>query len=328
MSLLTASLLALAIQSPPSSTLELGEVAEHRFEEAPLDGLGIESLDELRGKPVLIAYWGHTTWADDWVEDVLVWQSEYGEDLAVIFAEMQAASPEVIEATALRKGWLGSRAMWTREYVAFSGTEWPPSFSLLDNDGRLILNGKSGMAGMSFVKRRMEEIEDAIAEQVRRRREGADDLSPEAGAVLGQFAKGRIGKALTEASRLQGEASGAVLEELVRRIARRMGRAEALIAAGRLPEAKAELDGLEGELGPRPELAERLVELAARLESDGLEAEWAAATALSKLEKRIRAKGLKKKDVKALGKLAEKHAGTKSAARAARWVALSEVKGG
>ena len=73
------SLLALLIQQSISiEEVRRGEVADHRFEAPPLNALGVESLSDLRGKPVLVAYWGHTTWADDWVDDALAWQRQFG----------------------------------------------------------------------------------------------------------------------------------------------------------------------------------------------------------------------------------------------------------
>lgn len=35
-----------------------GEPVEYAFREAPLDSSGLESLGELRGRPVLIDFWG------------------------------------------------------------------------------------------------------------------------------------------------------------------------------------------------------------------------------------------------------------------------------
>jgi len=40
------------------SPLGEGEACTYRFQEAPVHALGIQSLTELRGKPVLIDFWG------------------------------------------------------------------------------------------------------------------------------------------------------------------------------------------------------------------------------------------------------------------------------
>ncbi|MFT4540017.1 MAG: hypothetical protein ACI841_000778 [Planctomycetota bacterium] len=61
------------------------------------------------------------TWADDWVRDVVLWQKEYGEELAVIFSELMPNSDETVESIALRKKWLGSWAIWMHEYLVDIG---------------------------------------------------------------------------------------------------------------------------------------------------------------------------------------------------------------
>tara|TARA_R110002126_G_scaffold91744_7_gene218197 strand:- start:523 stop:708 length:186 start_codon:yes stop_codon:yes gene_type:complete len=40
--------------------IEVGSRPVHEFRQKPLNGMGIESLADLKGKPVLIEYWGTT----------------------------------------------------------------------------------------------------------------------------------------------------------------------------------------------------------------------------------------------------------------------------
>lgn len=42
----------------PSETASVGDVPAHEFRTAPLNGLGATSLADLRGKPVLVEFWG------------------------------------------------------------------------------------------------------------------------------------------------------------------------------------------------------------------------------------------------------------------------------
>ena len=41
-----------------SALSEQGATVEYSFQEAPLNSLGIKSMAELRGKPIVIDFWG------------------------------------------------------------------------------------------------------------------------------------------------------------------------------------------------------------------------------------------------------------------------------
>lgn len=43
-----------------AQTIEVGSQPVHEFRQKPLNSMGIETLADLRGKPVLIEYWGTT----------------------------------------------------------------------------------------------------------------------------------------------------------------------------------------------------------------------------------------------------------------------------
>lgn len=51
---LVAAAAAPAVQSTP----EIGDTVDYKFRSSPIDAMGITGLDELRGKPVLIEFWG------------------------------------------------------------------------------------------------------------------------------------------------------------------------------------------------------------------------------------------------------------------------------
>jgi len=56
----TAVLLS-SLSGPRRTTLDVVEVGDkptYQFHEAPTNSLGIKSLDELKGKPVLVEFWG------------------------------------------------------------------------------------------------------------------------------------------------------------------------------------------------------------------------------------------------------------------------------
>lgn len=42
----------------PQGGLEVGETPKYSFRSAPVNSMGIAGLDDLRGKPVLVEFWG------------------------------------------------------------------------------------------------------------------------------------------------------------------------------------------------------------------------------------------------------------------------------
>ena len=82
-------------------------------------------------------------------------QQQYGDDLQVLFVESQGASPEMAEAFAWRRRWMGTQAMWTTEAPLRVEGNTLPKFALLDTEGRLLLEGNP--LGMK------KQIEEAIA---------------------------------------------------------------------------------------------------------------------------------------------------------------------
>lgn len=50
--------LAAASRTPVQEAVEVGETLDHSFRNAPINSLGVKSLKELRGKPVLVEFWG------------------------------------------------------------------------------------------------------------------------------------------------------------------------------------------------------------------------------------------------------------------------------
>jgi phosphoglycolate phosphatase-like HAD superfamily hydrolase len=331
--MLTLLLLSLGLSLPAAeqgvavNVLAVGDTVDYDFEATPLNALGVSGFDDLRGKPVLVAFWNSSTWADDWVADAVVWQKQFGEDLAVIFSEIPTMGVDSMEAVALRKKWLGSRALWTVEYPAFTGKVGTPQYTLIDGSGTIVAADVTSMNGMSFDSRGMDAIEDLIAEHVRQRREGPDDAPTEVRASFKRFARGDWRDALAEARAVadSDEASAAV-EEFLHRLDQKLKRAEALLAEGRLLELKDELEPFDGELVDESDLLARYLALVAALESETLETELEAAHELTKLEKKLFDKGPKSATVRSLSKLAKKYAGTRSAARAERYVFLAEVR--
>lgn len=56
--LAAAALLCAAPTALAQGTIEVGSETSYGFQKAPLNGMGVKSLKALRGKPVLIEFWG------------------------------------------------------------------------------------------------------------------------------------------------------------------------------------------------------------------------------------------------------------------------------
>jgi hypothetical protein len=53
-----ALVLASALGTSSSAPVALGTEGDYSFRESPLNSLGVKSLAELRGKPIVIDFWG------------------------------------------------------------------------------------------------------------------------------------------------------------------------------------------------------------------------------------------------------------------------------
>ena len=49
---------ALALAGAAQAQIKVGDQASHTFRAALAGGLGVQSLQDLRGKPVLVEFWG------------------------------------------------------------------------------------------------------------------------------------------------------------------------------------------------------------------------------------------------------------------------------
>lgn len=321
-----------------SVDLEIGDRAAFRFRSPPLNACGVASLDDLRGKPVVVVYWGRETWgADQYVGDVLAWQKQWGDDLAIVFVESQGASELQVEAMVFGRGWTGNRAMWTTEPLVNTGLIGIPIFALLSNEGELLLKSVAGMAGMGLLPRKMEAYEDAIAHQVELRRKGPEGCPPSVAKAYKLFSKGDVAKALELAAALAESPTGKEPEkerqaaevaamEFRFRLEQRLTRAEWLFEHGYLVELREELGALDEELESQSDLKERVAKVAARLDSEEFLRERKGAEELEKVLKKIRGKGTNKKTPRSLKKIIRKYPNTMAARRAEHLTVLALMK--
>ena len=52
------AVVAATVPTATQSAVEVGDEVAYTFRAAPLNAMGITGLDELRGKPVLVEFWG------------------------------------------------------------------------------------------------------------------------------------------------------------------------------------------------------------------------------------------------------------------------------
>lgn len=249
-------------------------------------------------------------------------QEEYGDALQVIFVESQGHGAEEIERYGFERKWFGGRALWTSERPVRNTSSGLPSFVLLDVDGRQILAGSS--------IRLASQMEEAIAAEVLKIRRGPEDAPKDLKDAARSLLRGKFGDALTEAEKLVQKTDDADLAEAARGVvadansraraaAERVGR---LIDEGSYLRAEELLDALEKAVDGHDALEELVPPLQDRLDDDALEDERKAEKALRKLEQVLFTKGDDAVPARALTKLAEKHAGTKAAARASHLATL------
>lgn len=252
-------------------------------------------------------------------------QEEYGDDIQVLFVEVQGATPEKAEGFALKKKWLGGRAMWTTERPFDVDLQGIPQFGLVSPTGELVLSGYSN--------RMHSEIKDTIAELVKEGRKAPSDMPKRVGKAWAEMAKGNFAKALDlareaaaeagdEAERKAAEDLVAAIEE---RVANRLAGLEWMMENGYLLEAQVQIDALDKALKGHEEAQQRIETCREKLDSEEMKNELAAAKALAKIEKKLYADGPEDKHVKNLMKLAEKHGGTKAAQRASHLAKIAQM---
>ncbi|MDA0372704.1 MAG: hypothetical protein O2865_02865 [Planctomycetota bacterium] len=249
-------------------------------------------------------------------------QEEFGDALQVIFVESQGHGAEEIERYGLERKWFGGKALWTSERPVRNTSSGLPSFVLLDVDGRPILEGSS--------IRLASQMEEAIAAEVQKIRRGPEDAPKDLKDAARDLLRGRFGSAATEAEKLIQKTEDAELAAAARALAAdASGRASAsaarigrLIDEGSYLRAEDLLDEFEKAVDGSDALEALVEPLRDRLEDDALEEERKAEKALRKLESVLFAKGDDAVPPRALTKLAEKHAGTKAAARASHLAGL------
>jgi thiol-disulfide isomerase/thioredoxin len=311
----------------PPALITVGDVVGHTFSStsALVNGLGIQSLEDLRGKPVLVDFWGThcPPCIGAAVPASLKLQETFGDDLQVLFVESQGSTREQTAAFAVQQKWMGGRAIWTTEHPFETGATLLPNFVLIGNDGRVLSKGSP----LSEAK----EIERQIVEQIKLKKSPPSGVHKAVRAAWGEFNKGRYAKAIELARAAEAESAGDESALAAARDAEKHFRARIetqakrvawLVDNGYFEEAVDLLDALKKGVKDDPDLERRAGEIGSRLESKEMTEEREAGRALGRLSARFLESGGDPQLARDLEHFAERNKGTKAAERArelARW---------
>jgi len=251
-------------------------------------------------------------------------QDELGDKVQIVFVS-QSDAPAAAQAFALKKKWLGGRAMWTQEAPFETGLSYIPASVLLSSDGEVLLVGNP--------LENHNKIVDLIEEDQKAKEKGPKDAPDPVRKAWAEFGKGNWGKAVTMAQAVIDKppakdadaavaAAKSALESFNKSIDTRFARVDTCVAEGLYERATGELAAIGKGVKGEAALTQRHAEALAKLNGEDLKAEREAAAALSKLEKKLYSNGPEDGSAKALNAFAEKYPGTKAAERAEQLASL------
>ena len=244
-------------------------------------------------------------------------QEAFGDDLQVVFVEIQGATQRQAESTAVARRWMGGRAAWTIEPPFLTGATSLPYFVLLSSDGKVLLKGNP--------LSQSREIERLIADDLRKRLDPPPGSPPAVRAAWSDFQEDRVARAVAQLHALRAEprvgaevqsAAGAALEEIDRSVEARLSRAAAMIEHGYFDDASVELDTLRAAVQGDEERSARVRLVTDKLEAPKVRQERAMAPALQRLVARYYNSGGDGEAARELAAFAKEHPDTAAGARA------------
>ena len=316
--LLAAALVPIA-RAQRRSVVAVGDVPSYRFEEPLLGGPGIRRLEDLRGRPVLIDFWGVKcppciSFA---VPKAQKLKMQHGEDLAVLFVERQGSSIDDVAAFALQEKWLGNETLWTTECVFDTGLRGLPHSALLSAQGEVVLVG--------YTREIDRELERTIEDLVRQCKEGPPGTPESLGLAWKAMSEGAYSKAMAIARRStedsvesHAELAAEALNQFTQRVESELARAEWQVNHGYMIEGLLRLKRLSTGLADEAWLLAKVERLIRDVGSRSLEMK--AARALQELEKKVYAVGPDPQLGVELSRFAEEYRGLPTSKRAL-WLA-------
>lgn len=181
------------------------------------------------------------------------------------------------------------------------------------------MQGNPGGFGKKF--------EEAVAAEIKKGKDAPPGTSKELKKAWQLFNKGDVAGALAECDKVAGDPAEKAKSEFVARTTAKVARVKWMIDNGHVSAAEKVLGALEKGVKSHAELTAKVAEQQARLAAgeiaDEREADKAFTGFVSKVAKE---KPFEEGNVKKAQAIASKFRGTKTAARAERFVALSKVQ--
>lgn len=248
-------------------------------------------------------------------------QEEYGDDLQIVFVEVQRTPRDSMETFGWKRKWMGTNAMWTTERpFKVSGVKGIPHFALLSAEGEVLLSGYSNS--------KHGEIRKLVAQEVRKRGRAPEHLSPKLAKAWKTFQRGKLAAGIAEAQKVAAKRpelaaqATKLVTDFRARVAARIDRAQRRLAEDPLgveDEVATLAKGLAGE----PDLLAQLADLQETLAMPFMAIEREAAKLLAKAEDRLNSRGSDDRGARtSLERLAKKYAESYSAERALHLLAI------
>lgn len=246
-------------------------------------------------------------------------QEEFGDDVQVIFVHCQAPPQDEWEAFAWKMKWMGNGALWTEERPLNTIGEGLPETAVIGIDGSVLLQGYPGDFG--------KKLHETVAAEIKKAKDAPDGTPKELAKPWQLFNKGDVAGALAECDKLASEDATALKSRFVKLTLAKVERAQRMLDSGYVAEAEKLLGALDKVAKANPEIAEKLATQTARLATPEMAQERDAGKAFANFVGKIaKEKPFEEGNVKKAASIAEKFKGTKTAERAARFVALAKVK--
>ncbi|MEM8712510.1 MAG: hypothetical protein AAGG01_16270 [Planctomycetota bacterium] len=239
---------------------------------------------------------------------------EYGDDLAVIFVEVQGAGPNKAERFAWDKRWMGTSAMWTSERPFSTGSRGIPNFALLSADGEVLMKGHPGSMHSKIMK--------AIDEEIANAKKGPADAPKALKSAYKSFGKGDYAKAFAATEKVVAKggddaaAAEAASKFFTKVIDKKFARVDWLSENGYLIQAEEVFGDLADGVKGLSAFDERVTALTELFDGDEMKRELKIAKSFNKLEATLADKGIDEKAAKKLAKFVEKNDGARVSARA------------
>ncbi len=238
---------------------------------------------------------------------------EYGDDLVVLFVEVQGASSTQAERFAYDRKWMGTNAMWTSERVFSTGAKGIPNFALLSADGELIMKGHPGSMHSKIM--------DAIDNEIASAKKGPKDAPKALKSAYKAFAKADYTKAIAAAEKVassEGDdaAAGAELAKRFKKdVDAKFARVDWMLKNAYLLEAEELFESLEKSVKGLASFEERVTTLGETFDSAEMKADLKLAKSYAKIEGKLAEDGLDEKVLKKLDKFIKKNSDARVVAR-------------